>query len=105
MPAHSGNLTSNFVIDNWVALLSMIALCANSKSNSAARLGLPVTVPNSAHPFCSVSSALSSLDIGPVPTRVKYALNTTKTSSTRFGPIPISAQIPDAVTSLEVTNG
>jgi len=34
-PAHSGNLTSNFVIANCVALLSIIALCANSKSNSA----------------------------------------------------------------------
>jgi adenylosuccinate synthase len=104
-PAHSGNLTSNFVIANCVALLSMIARCAKSKSNSAARLGLPVTVPNSAHPFSSVSLASSSPDIGPVPTRVKYALNTTITSFTRFGPIPISAQIPDAVTSLEVTNG
>ena len=83
----------------------MTALCAKGKSNSAARLGLPVTVPNSAHPFCSVSLASSSPAMGPVPTRVKYALNTTKTSSTRFGPIPISAQIPDAVTSLDVTNG
>ena len=36
-------------------------------------------------------------------TRVKYALKTTTTSSTRFGPIPTSEQIPDALTSLLVT--
>jgi hypothetical protein len=51
-------------------------------------------VPNSAQPFFSVSSAPSSPGIGPVPTRVKYALNTIRTSFTFFGPKPTSAHIP-----------
>jgi len=83
----------------------MIARLAKSKSKSAARLCRPVTVPNSDQPFLSASSRESSFDNGPVPTRVTYALKTTITSSTFFGPSPTSAHIPDAVTSFEVTKG
>ena len=64
-----------------------------------------VTVPNSDQPFFSASSRESSLSRGPVPTRVTYDLKTTITSSTLVGPKPISAQIPEAVTSFEVTKG
>ena len=75
------------------------------KSNGAARLVLPVTVPISAHPRFSVSSGDSSPVNGPSPTRVTKALNITITSSTFFGPRPMSEHIADAVTSLEVTKG
>ena len=57
-PAQFGNRTSNFVMEICVALLSMTARLAKSKSNSAARLSRPVTVPNSSHPFLDASSAI-----------------------------------------------
>ena len=86
-----------------MALLRLIALLANSKLKSDARLGLPVTVPNSDQPLSEISSGSSSLSMGPVPTLVTYDLKTTMTSSTFVGPNPTSAHMPEAVTSFEVT--
>src|SRR5574337_1047531 len=83
----------------------MIDLFARSKSNSAARLWRPVTVPTSCHPFATAFSGEISFFRGPSPTLVTKDLKTTSTSSTLFGPIPTSAHIADAVTSFDVTYG
>ncbi len=92
-------------MDTWVAPLSIMARFARSKSKSADLLCLPVTVPNSDQPLASASFADSSPSRGPAPTRVTYDLKTMITLSTRVGPMPISAHIPEAVTSFDVTNG
>src|SRR3990172_4651345 len=96
---------SNFAIAILVALFSMAALLASLMLNGAARLGLPVTVPNSCQPLFCASSGDISPSMGPAPTLVTYDLHTITTSSTFFGPRPTSEQIADAVTSFDVTNG
>src|SRR5208283_119178 len=101
----SGYMVSNFVMASWVAELSLADLRPSSKLKGAARRSLPVTLPYSCQPLLRVSSALSSPSRGPEPTRVQYDLNTKIISSTLFGPMPTSEQIPEALTSLLVTKG
>ena len=64
---HSENAKSCY---GYLAAPNMTARLAKSKLNSAARLALPVTVPNSPHCRFSISFASSSPSIGPVPTLV-----------------------------------
>src|SRR6478735_3287529 len=102
-PAHRGNKTSILVIASCVALFIFTDFLAKSILKDEDLLCLPVTLPYSVHPRATASSGVTSFRRGPAPTLVTKDLKTTRTSSTLFGPIPTSEQIPDAVTSFEVT--
>ena len=85
----------------------MIAYFNVVKSSHPHLRGLPVVEPNSLPSVLNKSPSLpvNSVEKGPSPTRVHYALKTPNTSPILVGETPNPAQTPAVIVFDEVTYG